>query len=88
MVEIALDYPVKVNGVAVDTLQMRRPKVRDMIAAEKGGGGNAETEVRLFANLCEVAPAVIEDVDMADYTRLQEEYTGFLSQTRKPAGGE
>lgn len=36
-------------------------------------------EIRLFANLCEVAPAVIEDLHMADYQRLQELYQSFLA---------
>ena len=60
-------------------LTLRRPKVRDMLAADKASGSDAEKEVRVFANLCEVAPAVIEALDMADYQALQERYAGFLS---------
>ena len=41
--------------------------------------GNTDSEIRMFANLCEVAPAVIEELDMADYMRLQRVYEGFLS---------
>lgn len=33
----------------------------------------------MFANLCEVAPTVIEDLDLADYQALQKVYSGFLS---------
>lgn len=77
--KINLDYPVRIDGVEVKVLQMRRPKVKDQLAADKFGGGDAEKEVRLFANLCEVAPDTIEELDLADYTKLQGEYKGFLS---------
>ncbi len=83
---IPLEHPVEIEGAKVNELKMRRPKVRDMIDAEKSGGGNAEIEVRLFANLCEVTPSTIEELDMADYQAVQGVYTGFLSRTRKPAG--
>lgn len=61
------------------TLHMRRPKVRDMLAAEKSKGTDAEKEIVLFANLCEVTPAEIEALDMVDYQQLQQAYQGFLS---------
>ena len=42
-------------------------------------GSSADNEIRLFANLCEVSPGLIEELDMADYMRLQRVYEGFLS---------
>lgn len=79
MKTVELKHPVSVAGRDVGTLSMRRPKVKDQLVAEKSSGGNAEKEVRLFANLCEVEPAVIEELDLHDYRRLQEAYSGFLS---------
>jgi hypothetical protein len=79
MTTIELKHPVTVNGEEVAALRLRRPRVKDQLAAEKATGGNAEKEVRLFANLCEVAPAVIEELDLADYRAVQEAYSGFLS---------
>ena len=38
-----------------------------------------EKEIRLFANLCEVEPKVIEELDEADYSNLQKVYLGFFS---------
>jgi len=73
---ITLKFP---NNPAADKLTMRRPKVRDMLAAEKAKGNDAEKEILLFANLCEVAPADIEALDMADYQQLQKVYKDFLS---------
>ena len=76
---ITLKYPVTVDGIEVTTLTMRRAKVRDSRDAQRDGGSSAEAEIRLFANLCEVTPAAIEEIDMADYARIQKVYEGFLS---------
>ena len=76
---ITLNRPVTMDGTTHTTLTMRRPKVRDSRDAQRGGGTNADSEIRLFANLCEVTPAVIEELDMADYIRMQKVYEGFLS---------
>lgn len=73
---ITLKYPSE-NGPA--TLTLRRPKVRDMLAAEKGKAGDAEREVALFANLAEVTPDEISNLDMKDYQQLQDAYKTFLS---------
>ena len=77
-----LTHPVEADGGTVSALQLRRPVVRDMLVADKAAGSEAEKEVRMFANLCEVAPGVIEALDLADYTTLQETYKGFLSSAR------
>lgn len=82
METIKLTHPVEADGGTVSALQLRRPVVRDMLAADKAAGSEAEKEVRMFANLCEVAPGVIEALDLADYTTLQETYKGFLSSAR------
>ena len=82
METIKLTHPVEADGGTVSALQLRRPRVRDMLAADKAAGSEAEKEVRMFANLCEVAPGVIEALDLADYTTLQETYKGFLSSAR------
>lgn len=76
---ITLDYPVTIDGVEVKTLCMRRPKVKDQLASERSEGTQADREVRLFANLCEVTPATVEELDLVDYQKLQKEYEGFLS---------
>ncbi len=76
---IELKHPITLNGEDLQHLCLRRPKVRDMLAADKASGSDAEKEVRVFANLCEVAPTVIEELDIADYQALQERYAGFLS---------
>ena len=76
---IPLSYPIQVDGVTVKQLTLRRPKVRDMLAVEKNAYSDAEKEITLFANLCEVPPASLHDLDMADYAKLQQHYHTFLS---------
>ena len=79
MEKITLSHPIEWNGTKVTALSMRRPKVRDMIAADKLKGNPGEKEAAMFANLCEIEPDMIAELDLVDYRRLQETYTGFLS---------
>ena len=78
---IELKYPVMIDGTETSVLHMRRPKVRDQILLDKAGKvgkGEGEREVLLFANLCEIAPDSLEEMDMCDYRKLQETYSSFL----------
>ena len=78
--QIKLLHPVISDGTELRVLNLRRPKVRDVILAAKIGGSDEEKEVRMFANLCEVAPDVVEELDMADYKKLQDGYRGFFEE--------
>ncbi len=78
---IELKYPITIDGTETSVLHMRRPKVRDQLLVDKSGmvgKSQSEREVLLIANLCEVAPADIEQLDMADYKTLQETFGAFL----------
>lgn len=79
MKTIELQYPVTVDGQIINAINLRRPTVRDRLVSERSSGSDAEKEVRLVANLCEMAPDHIELLDMADYVKLQECLAGFLS---------
>jgi len=76
--DITLQYPVQVDGVELKSIKIRRPKVRDMLAASKTAGQDDEKELQLFSNLCELPPETIKDLDIADYAKLQETFKGFL----------
>ena len=76
---IKLLYPIRVNGQEISEINLRRPKVRDRLAVEKMSASQGEKEVRFIANLCEMAPNDIEELDMADYNKIQETVTNFLS---------
>lgn len=75
---VQLRHGVEVDGAEVATLTMRPPLARDSRDAQRGATGQADMEIRLFANLCEVPPAAIERLHMADYLLVQEAYQGFL----------
>lgn len=79
MEKISLNFPVSVGSEVISELTMRRPKVRDQIAANHQTKDAAEQEIALFANLCEVTPDTISEMDMKDYRELQRVYSGFLS---------
>lgn len=78
-VTIELSYPIKIDGTETSVLQLRRPKVADTFLAQKNIKSDAEKEIELFANLCEVAPADIQQLDMMDYAKLQAQYANFMA---------
>ncbi len=76
--ELTLRHPVTVEGNEYSSLVLRRALARDSRDAQRGGGTPAEIEMRMFSNLCEVSPKVIEELDLGDYLRLQERFQAFL----------
>jgi hypothetical protein len=76
-VTVQLRRPLTVAGVDMPSLTMREPTVADQLSVAKKAT-DAEREVALLANICEVAPADIGRLTMRDYGRLQEAYRDFL----------
>ena len=80
MQTIELKYPVEATGETFANLTMRRSKIKDrLLVAKMKTASDEEKEIRLFANLCEVEPKVIEELDEADYSNLQKVYLGFFN---------
>lgn len=78
-VKIELTHAINIDGTKVSVLNLRRPKVRDMLSVEKSIDNDAEKEIQLFANLCEISSDNLLDLDMSDYAKLQKVYQDFLS---------
>lgn len=78
-VTIELSYPITIDATEVKVLQIRRPKVADVMLLQKSQGEDAEKEVKLFANLCEISPEDVKELDMMDYAKLQEQYGNFIA---------
>jgi hypothetical protein len=76
---IVLKKPVEHEGHTYNSLEMREPTVQDTLIANKQGGTEAEVEVRLFANLCEVPDAVVRKTTLKDYAKLQRRFESFLA---------
>jgi hypothetical protein len=53
--------------------------VGDHLAVQKMTASDAEKEIRLIANLSELPPEAIYQLDMKDYAALQKVLSGFLS---------
>ena len=77
---VELKYPVEATGETFTNLTMRRSKIKDrLLVAKMKTASDEEKEIRLIANLCEVEPKVIEELDEADYSNLQKVYLGFFN---------
>jgi hypothetical protein len=80
MEKIKLSEPIKIDGILVYDLSLRRPKVRDLLIASKKDVSESEREVNLIANLAEIPAEAIKDLDMGDYLKIQEILKDFLVQ--------
>jgi len=79
MQNIELKYQIESGGQTYKELSMRRSKVKDrLIVAKMKTASDEEKEIRLFANLCEVEPKIIEELDESDYANLQKAYMDFF----------
>lgn len=76
---IQLDHPMQIDGQSIHELTIRRPKVKDLREAEKAGAGASEQELSLFARLTGINPEDLDEMDLADYQKLQQRYSAFLS---------
>ena len=76
---VKLSYPIEYNGLPISEVAVRRPTVGDNLAAHKATGTDAEKEIRLIANLCELPPDALYLLDMSDYSAIQKVLSGFLS---------
>nr|WP_264338158.1 phage tail assembly protein [Wolbachia endosymbiont (group A) of Cheilosia soror] len=84
---ITLNNPITVDGISVSELTIRRPKVRDYLAIERINGSDLSKEVTLTANLTSVAKEAIEELDIADYVKVQEILKDFFHQLFKGLEG-
>lgn len=81
MQTIKLQAPITIDNVTYDELNIRRPKVRDRLAVERMKKTDAEKEIAMIANLAEVDIRVIEELDLADYGKIQQGFADFFPST-------
>jgi hypothetical protein len=75
---INLSHPITSDGRQITEVNLRRPKVADVVAARKNKADEAEQETALMANLSGLPPSAILDLDIADYKKLQERLADFF----------
>ncbi len=78
MTTIELKHPITVDGREVAQLSLRRPKVRDLERMDKTAGDTAKA-VALIADLAEISPDQVREVDAKDFVALSEAVADFLS---------
>lgn len=78
MNKITLKYPIQFEGGELKEISVRRPKVKDVTESKKGKAENSDQEIALIAKLSGLPPAAIEDLDLADYTAIQEVLQSFF----------
>ncbi|HQT03423.1 MAG TPA: phage tail assembly protein [Thiotrichales bacterium] len=76
---ITLTYPIEHDGLPIKDIALRRPTVGDHLSVQKMTASDAEKEIRLIANLSELPPEVIYQLDMKDYAAIQKVLGDFLS---------
>lgn len=74
---ITLKYPVTVDGEEITALHLRRPKMADMKRAQKHKD-ELEKSIRIIADLAEVSPQVIEELDTADFKAVSDVVGEFM----------
>ncbi len=80
MTTIKLAIPFKnISGIEIAEVKMRRATVKDLRIMHNSGGTDADKELRLIGNLCELAPDDLDRMDATDYATLQKTLQGFLS---------
>ena len=84
------DYSDAPAGVVVPAkLVMRPPKAKDTRNAQQLADNDADVEILLLANLCEVTQDTVLELEVVDYDALQNAYTSFrlgnhLQAPKKP----
>lgn len=75
---ITLQYPVTIDGEEITELRLRRPKMRDMKRIQKHKD-DLEKSIHLIADLAEQTPALIEELDAADFAAVSELVGNFMA---------
>jgi len=75
---IKLTTPVTSDGTEIKAVIMRKPKTRDVFISQRSTESEADKELTLIANLCELPRDAILEFDWEDYLKVQAELVRFL----------
>ena len=76
MTSIKLKHPIVADGVKVTELALRRPKMRDLERIDKVAGEIAKA-VTLTADLAELTPDQVRELDAEDFAAVAERLGDF-----------
>jgi Phage tail assembly chaperone proteins, E, or 41 or 14 len=75
---LALEYPVNFAGLDYTQLVVRRLKAKDFRQLDLIEGGGNAAAIAMAALICNVEEGVIDELDAADYVKLQEVIADFF----------
>ncbi len=82
MPTLQLKHAIKLaDGSMLQTITLRRPKVRDLKEAQRLAQSDEEREMALVALLSEekLTPEDVEELDLADYAQVQAAFRDFTA---------
>lgn len=65
--KLQLQVPIDVNGHKYESLEIRRPKGRDLKKMSRTKGSDNERMAAMLCDLAEIPPDVIDEMDGADF---------------------
>jgi len=80
---INLSYPIKVDGVEVTTLTLRRPTLRDEIIFADSKASDGKKILNLLASLTGVSPDELLELDGSDSDRLMQAYADMKNEGKE-----
>lgn len=78
---VTLACPLQLEDRMVTEVTIRRPKVRDLRALEKGrepGSTELDQGIAMAAALCDLPLAAMDEMDASDFAAISEVLGGFL----------
>lgn len=79
-IDVKLVDGLDVDGTLTYSITVRKPKVKDLLNAERQSKGESDANVRFLANLTDLTPDQIGDLSLGDYRKLNEVLAGFLGE--------
>lgn len=76
--DIDLAYPIDFEGSKLSKITLRRPNVKDARKARATHKDAADQEIALVAALSGLPVSAIEELDVSDYSKIQEALSGFF----------
>lgn len=76
---VQLKRPIEFAGRKIEAITLRRPKAKDSINTRRAHPSDVDFQLFLIANLSEIEPDALLELDMGDYTALGNAINDFLS---------
>ncbi|EES3796557.1 TPA: phage tail assembly protein [Escherichia coli] len=75
---VTLSRPFEINGVTVETITVREPKLRDRILFSKDKGDAEEKTARMLARLANLNIEDIYSLPSCDYMKMEEAFNELV----------